>query len=204
MFQLNPLFLLYAGLLFIFIEVVFFLYCFKWLSEDKTQRTQELAKMDEERAELLSVQGAIHQEAQEMKGLGEKTLKKITILASDNHKECEDFSKKITQWKQDFETIKTTIFKELEADFKRHYLAFEKIHSHVRGQEKSLEEKIQQALQLIKLFDTNLPTEHLLKEIQVNRYHEAQELIKNGVDASAIARKTGLSLSEVVLLSDLG
>ncbi len=76
------------------LEAIFFLTCFRWLSNGKRAREKEFARLDAERGELVELQQAVARELREAKKLSEETLVKLKRVGADAHEEWTEMSKK--------------------------------------------------------------------------------------------------------------
>ncbi len=186
--------------LFIF-QAVFFISCVRWLTGGKKKREKEFALLDAERGRLLELQGYLKDDINQGKKLAEETLKKLKIIGTEAHAEWDDVTKKIN------EVL-------IEVDNHSEKLLENNI-TKLNLQRMSLDKTVQNACQInevltittlkgqkfLKLFDSGLPTEEILKELQTNKYSEAKKMLSDGVDASFISKKLGMSLGEIVTLS---
>ena len=186
--------------LFIF-QSIFFISCVKWLASSKKKRDREFALLDKERAKLIELQGQLKDDISEARKLADDTLKKLKLIGAEAHAEWEDMTKKI------HEVL-------IEVDSHSEKLLENNI-SKLNLQRMSLDKSVQNAHQIneiltiatlkgqkfLKLFDSGLPTDEILKELQTNKYTDAKKMLSDGMDASIISKKLGLSMGEIVTLS---
>jgi len=192
------------GFVFLLLEAIFFMSCFRWLSNGKKLREREFARLDQERAELMDLQQSVSRELNQAKKISEETLSKLKRIGTDAHDEWVEMTQKCDE-----------LMKVLE---KQSAELAESTLNHVNRQRMQLEKSIQQANQtthilteatasaqrVLRFLDENVPSDEILKELQAEKYSEARRLIHEGADLSAICRKLGLSQGEVQLLSYMG
>ena len=65
------------GFVFLLLEALFFMSCFRWLSNGRRIREREFSKLDQERGELVELQQAVSRELAQAKKISEETLSKL-------------------------------------------------------------------------------------------------------------------------------
>jgi hypothetical protein len=80
-------------------------------------------------------------------------------------------------------------------------LALEKIIKDAQILNENLIASTKKSQKILRLFDATVPPEDIFKEIQTEKYAEAKKLLQDGIEASDVSRRLGMSMSEVLLLS---
>jgi hypothetical protein len=201
---MNSIVILCGIGVFIFLfQCIFFISCMRWLSQGKRKRDKEFAILDADRAQLISLQGHIKKDIQEAKKLADETLKKLRIIGTEAHAEWEEVTKKINSVLVEVEQHSDVILKKNIEQLNIQKLSLDKSIQESHLVIAKLTEKSSKAQQILGLFDTGLPTDEILKEIQANKYEDAKRMLLQGVEASMVSKKLGISMSEIVLISAL-
>jgi hypothetical protein len=193
--------LLCIGLVLFIFQIVFFFSCMKWLKSGKLKRDKEFAILDSERAQLIEIQSALSQEVREAKKLASETLNKLMVIGSEAHAEWEDVTKKINSVLVEVDKHSEIILEANISNLSMRGMALEKIMKDAEIINETLIISTKKAQKILKLFDTSVPTEDIFKEIQTEKYAEAKKLLLEGIEASVVAKKLGMSMGEVLLLS---
>lgn len=185
------------------VEALFFLAIYRWLADGRRRRERDFAILDRERNELLKLQGTLKQDVAAAQTLARETVEKLTLLGAQVNAEWTDVEAKLqTTLSEVSRSTQETLDSHVERVV-RHKMALEKAVHEARHHEQSLGETLKKAERLLRFFDRNVSVDDVLKDIQTEKYAEARTLMDQGVEASTIARKLGLSLNEVVLLSHI-
>ena len=80
-------------------------------------------------------------------------------------------------------------------------MALEKIMKDAEILNEKLLISSKKAQKILKLFDSSVPPEEIFKEIQNEKYLDAKKLLLEGVEASEVVKRLGMSMTEVLLLS---
>ncbi|RDB37072.1 hypothetical protein [Spirobacillus cienkowskii] len=186
--------------LFVF-QVVFFLTCIKWLKSGKLKRDKEFAILDAERAQLIDMQAMLSNEVKEAKKLASDTLNKLMVIGSEAHAEWEDVTKKINSVLVEVDKHSEMLLEENLSNLNMKTLALEKIIKDAQILNENLIASTKKSQKILRLFDATVPPEDIFKEIQTEKYAEAKKLLQDGIEASDVSRRLGMSMSEVLLLS---
>lgn len=189
---------------FLMLEVVFFLACFRWLSNGKKLREREFVRLDQERAELVELQEAVSRELAQARKISDETLSKLRKIGADAHDEWIEMTQKCDTLLGDIETKSAEIVNESVSKCNKSLMHVEKSTQLAMNTVTQLNEATQSAQKLLRFLDESVPSEEIFKELQAEKYAEARRLIHSGTDSSLICRKLGLSQSEVQLLSYMG
>jgi hypothetical protein len=181
--------------------MLFFVFCFRWLSAGKKQREKDFSRLDNERNELLQLQEALRSDMQETKHLAENTLQKLRLLGAESHQEWLEMRAGVDGAAQEFQESSKIILDESVATITRQKLGLEKVVKTAGERERVLVDRLKDVERVLKILDRNAPVEQVLKDIQADKYSEAREMLNQGIDPSQISRKLALSLNEVSLLS---
>lgn len=192
------------GAVFLLLEAIFFLSCFRWLANGKRAREKEFMRLDSERQELVELQQAVSRELREAKRLSEETLAKLKRVGADAHDEWTEMSRKCEQLVVDLENKLKHLAEVSVTQINRHKMQLEKTVQIADQTNASLSEATTNAKKILRFLDENVPSDEVLKELQAEKYAEARRLIQDGKDIGLICRKLGLSQSEVQLLSYMG
>ncbi len=193
--------LLCIGFVLFIFQIVFFFSCMKWLKSGKLKRDKEFAILDSERAQLIEIQSALSQEVREAKKLANETLNKLMVIGSEAHAEWEDVTKKINSVLVEVDKHSEIILEANISNLSMRSMALEKIMKDAEILNETLIISTKKAQKILKLFDTSVPNEDIFKEIQTEKYAEAKKLLLEGIEASVVVKKLGMSMGEVLLLS---
>ena len=123
------------------------------------------------------------------------------VIGSEAHAEWEDVTKKINSVLVEVDKHSEIILEANISNLSMRSMALEKIMKDAEVLNESLILSTKKAQKILKLFDSSVPTEEIFKEIQTEKYAEAKKLLLEGVEASAVVKKLGMSMTEVLLLS---
>jgi len=189
---------------FIVLETVFFLACFKWLSNGKKLREKEFNRLDQERAELVELQAAVTGELALAKKISEETLAKLRKVGADAHDEWIEMTQRCESLLTDIEAKSKDIVANAVAQMNKSTMQIEKSTQLATNASADLKESTQSAQKLLRFLDESVPSDEIFKELQAEKYAEARRLIYEGAEMNSICRKLGLSQNEVQLLSYMG
>lgn len=189
------------GSLFLLLEVLFFLYCFRWLSAGRRQRERELSRLDAERAELLDLQSALATDMREAKRLSEETLGRLSRIGTEAGAEWRDMMERMESLLQEVESRAQETSAKSISEIQRSRLTLEKSLRDALQTQNTLDEKVQTARHLLRFFEKNVQTDEIVKELQAEKYEAARRMLSDGKETSFICKKLGLTHSEVALLS---
>lgn len=192
------------GFIFLLLEAVFFMSCFRWLSSGKKLREREFARLDQERAELMELQQSVSRELSQAKKISEDTLTKLKRIGADAHDEWVEMTHKCDELMKILEKQSSELSENTINNVNRQRMQMEKSIQLANQTANALDESTASAQRVLRFLDENVPSDEILKELQAEKYSEARRLINEGTDLSAICRKLGLSQSEVQLLSYMG
>jgi hypothetical protein len=193
------LFFIGAGL-FLF-QVIFFIFCIKWLQRAKLRRDKDFAILDKQRLQLIDIQSALNQEVLQAKDLAHGTLGKLRMIGAEAHAEWEEMTKRINTVLVDVDQRFEAILESSISNLTMSSMALEKTMQDAQLLNDELSSATKKAQKVMRLFDSSTPSEEIFKEIQTEKYAEAKRLLCEGIDATAVVKKLGLSMGEVVLLS---
>lgn len=186
--------------LFLF-QCVFFVTCIRWLSNSKKKRDKDFAILDKERAQLIELQNHLKNDIAEAKKLSDDTLKKLKLIGAEAHAEWNDMTKKIHEVLLEVDSHSDKLLENNVSKLNLQIMSLDKSIQDAAQTNERLHNTATKAAQILKLFDTGLPTDEIMKELQTNKYSEAKQMLVDGVDASIVSRKLGLSMGEIVTLS---
>ncbi|MCA2959840.1 MAG: hypothetical protein IOD12_06270 [Silvanigrellales bacterium] len=189
------------GALFLLLEGLFFLYCFRWLSAGRRQRERDFLRLDAERAELLDLQSALAVDVREAKRMSEDTLGRLSRLGTEAGAEWRDMMERMESLLHEVETRAQETSEKSLSDIHRGRLTLDKAIRDAQVLQNSLEERVQKARALLRFFEKNVQTDEIVKELQAEKYESARQMLSDGNETSVICKKLGLSQSEVALLS---
>lgn len=198
-----PFVIVAIGVGFLALEALFFLYCARWLSGGKKLREREFARLDTERNELEKLQQSVTRDLGTAKQLATETLNKLSRIGADAHAEWNEMTQKIDSVLTEIEKQTEALMQEHSALASRHRLALEKVCKESLEVNTTLQETLRNSKKVLKFFDKNVPADQIVKELQTEKYSEARRLLEQGMDASVVSRRLGMSQSEVILLANM-
>ncbi|WP_397600199.1 hypothetical protein [Silvanigrella sp.] len=193
--------LLCIGFVLFIFQTLFFFLCLKWLKSGKTKRDKEFAILDAERGQLIEIQSALTHEVSQAKKLASETLNKLMVIGSEAHAEWEDVTKKINSVLIEVDKHSEIILEANISNLNMRSMALEKIMKDAEILNEKLLISSKKAHKILKLFDSSVPPEEIFKEIQNEKYLDAKKLLLEGVEASEVVKRLGMSMTEVLLLS---
>ena len=186
--------------LFLF-QCFFFMTCIKWLSNSKKKRDQEFAILDRERAKLIELQGHLKDDIYEAKKLADETLKKLKLIGTQAHAEWEEMTKKINEVLIEVDSHSEKLLENNITKLNLQKMALDKCTLKAQQIHDAIILVTVKGHKILKLFDTGLPADEIFKELQTNKYSDAKKMLSDGIDASIVSKKLGLSMGEIVTLS---
>ena len=186
--------------LFLF-QCFFFMTCIKWLSNSKKKRDQEFAILDRERAKLIELQGHLKDDIYEAKKLADETLKKLKLIGTQAHAEWEEMTKKINDVLIEVDSHSEKLLENNITKLNLQKMALDKCTLKAQQIHDAIVLVTVKGHKILKLFDTGLPADEIFKELQTNKYSDAKKMLSDGIDASIVSKKLGLSMGEIVTLS---
>lgn len=183
------------------LQTIYFMSCSRWLATSKRKCDKEWATFETEKSRLLQLHAQVKKEMIEAKKTSTETLHKLQFLGSEAYAGWADVTKKISDLLAEVDSHSKTALDRHLSQLNLAKMAVEKLTSDARHTHDHLAETNQRAETLLKLFDSGLPTEEILKDLQAQKYTEAKRMLAQGHDASAIAKNLGMSLGEVITLS---
>lgn len=196
----NVLLLSMAGG-FLLVEVGFFITCAKWLTQGKRDREREFSLLDAERHQLLQMQESLRSDLVEAKRISQDTLSKISHIGAEAHAEWNSIMQKMTIVSGQVDEENKKVLGEATGTLSKHRMALEKACKDANEATQRINEHCARAQKIVRFFDKNVPADEIIKDIQTEKYAEAKRLIEAGSDASVVAKKLGISVSEASLLS---
>jgi len=192
------------GFVFLMLEALFFMSCFRWLSNGKKIREREFMRLDQERSELVELQQSVSMELAQAKKISEETLSKLKRVGADAHAEWTEMTHKCESLLKELEDKSRELTETSISHVNRQRMQLEKSVQIASQTSSELVESTNNAKRLLRFLDENVPSDEILKELQAEKYAEARRLIQEGKELGTICRKLGLSQSEVQLLSYMG
>ncbi len=192
------------GFVFLMLEALFFMSCFRWLSNGKKIREREFMRLDQERSELLELQQSVSMELAQAKKISEETLSKLKRVGADAHAEWTEMTHKCELLLKELEEKSRELTENSLNHVNRQRMQLEKSVQVASQTSTELNEATNNAKRILRFLDENVPSDEILKELQAEKYAEARRLIQEGKELGSICRKLGLSQSEVQLLSYMG
>lgn len=193
--------LICIGIILFIFQIIFFFLSIKWLKSGKLKRDKEFAILDSERTQLIEIQNALTQEVREAKKIADETLNKLLVIGSEAHAEWEDVTKKINSVLLEVDKHSEIILEDNISNLNMRSMALEKTMKDADILNENLISSIKKSQKILKLFDNSLPVDEIFKEIQTEKYAEAKKLLLEGIDASTVVKKLGMSMTEVLLVS---
>ncbi len=199
----QTLVLIVIGFSLFLFQGIFFIICFKWISNGKKNRDKEFALLDSERKNLIHLQTQLKDDVTRAKKISDETLRKLQILGTEVQAEWDDVTRKMNSVlvevdKQSFKLLDHSL-----SQISIQKMTIEKILLDARDISINMEQTIKDGRMLLRLFDNTIPKETIIKEIQSQKYGDAKKMLSEGLDASQVCKKLGLSMGEVVTLSSL-
>jgi hypothetical protein len=194
--------ILYAFVFFIFIlEIFSFFIFYNMIQRGSKNRNREFEKLDYERAQLIQLQSSVASDLKNAKSLSHDTLQKIGQMASQVEAHWHENSHKLEGLFQELSQTSALRVADDMSRIQKTKLAVDRTIQESKECLQALTQVTVESKRLLKAIDGSIPTEEILKEIQSEKFTLAKNLLHTGLDASSVAKKVGLTLSEVNLLS---
>ncbi len=197
----NILVMVCIGIALFVFQSVFFISCIKWLAKSKKKRDQEFSILDKERSRLIELQSKLKEDILESKKMSDETLKKLNRIGAEAHAEWEEMTKKIHEVLIEVDSHSEKLLENNISKLNLQRMSLDKSIQDAKNTNESIFIATTKAQKILKLFDSNLPTEEVIKELQTNKYNDAKKMLSDGYDATVVSKKLGLSMGEVVTLS---
>lgn len=182
-------------------EALFMLYIMRWVSSSKRSRESEFALLDKERQALLELQKSLREDAQAAREATKVGLAKLQSIGLETHAEWTDMTARFDEVVSEIERRSRDLVDDVMRSLNKKGHECLKTIEMADTAAHRLSESIEIARKVSRFFDAQVKIEDLLRELQQDKYQEASRLLKDGMDAKAIARKLGLSISEVSLVA---
>lgn len=186
--------------LFVF-QAIFFVSCLKWLSGSKKKKDKEFAILDKERAKLIELQNQLKDDMAEAKKLADDTLKKLKLIGAEAHAEWDDMTKKINEVLIEVDSHSEKLLESNISQLNLQRMSLDKSIQNAVHMNDAIQAALLKGHKFLKLFDKDVSPSDVLNELQTTKYADAKKMLCDGVDASSISKKLGLSLGEIVTLS---
>lgn len=186
---------------FVAIEVGFFALIYKMFHGAKRDREKEFALLDRDRAELLNLQEELLQTTRKADAATKDSLAKLNKIGAKAHLEWTEMTTKIEEVMVEIERrsqdLIDTSLKQLNR--KKHEAAH--LINEIEELRKLLGQDLQNAKKVLRFFDTKVDLDTALDDLRLDKYTEAKQLLNEGLQATEISRRLGLSLREVALVA---
>lgn len=187
--------------LFALLEGVFVWWVVRFVRSTKRNRDAEFSLLDKERQALLELQKVLRSDTESAREATKNGLSKLQKIGLEVHAEWgdmtarfEDVTSEIELRCKDFiDDAMRTLSKKGHECLKAADLANDALVE--------LREATRAAEKVARFFDSQLKLEDVLRELQQQKYQEARQMLVDGVEANRIAKKLGLSMSEVSLVA---
>jgi hypothetical protein len=189
------------GGLFLLLEVLFFFYCFRWLSSGRRAREREFARLDAERAELIELQSALASDLRAAKQLSEETVARLGRLGAEAGAEWREMMDRMSALSEEIDRNARKLSDDVLSKLQRGRMTLDKGVRDAAAVGVALDERLARARDLLRFFEREVPTEEIVKELQAEKYERARRMLSEGMETGAICKKLGLTHGEVSLLS---
>lgn len=187
--------------LFGLVETVFMIYVSRTVGAGKRDRDSEFALLDRERSALLELQKNLLSDAQAARAATKDGLAKLQQIGLETHAEWNDMTTKIGEVVEEIEKRSSVLADDVLQRLNRKSLECKKMIDLANAAVSELDQSIKSAKKVSRYFDSQVQIEDLLKDLRSEKYQEAKQLLVSGIDANTVARRLGLSISEVSLVS---
>jgi hypothetical protein len=182
-------------------EGLFFIYVIRIMNSSKRSREEEFAIIDRERQALLELQKTLMTEAQAAKTAAKDGVSRLQQIGLQTHAEWTDMTSRFDEVVSEIEVRSQALVDDVFQALNRKSLECRKIIDQADASQAQLADAIGAASKVSRFFDSQVKIEDLMRELQQDKYQEARRLLALGSDAQFIAKKLGISVSEVSLVS---
>ena len=187
--------------LFGIVETVFMVYVYRTVGAAKRDREAEYTLLDKERSSLLELQKSLLSDAQAARAATKDGLAKLQQIGLETHAEWNEMTTKIGEVVEEIEKRSSVLADDVLQRLNRKSLECKKMIELANIATGELGESIKSAKKVSRYFDSQVQIEDLLKDLRSEKYQEAKQLLVSGIDANTVAKRLGLSMSEVSLVS---
>lgn len=188
--------------LFVF-QVLFVTFCVRWLASGKRKRDKEFQLLDEERQQIIEMQAGLKKEIEDVQRLSKDTFQKLRILSTEVHEEWNDVTNKVSTILEEVESQIGRVCEGNLSKLSMERMAIEKCLQDAQCCRRDLLESLKKVNNVVKLLDSSISADDVVKDIQTDKYLQAKQMLEQGYDASTIASKLALTKSEVVTISNI-
>lgn len=169
----------------------------------QTDYVKQLDVLAEERQLVSELKSDVMNLAEDLRRQGDATIHKVTILATEAEQE-------IRSGRDQLKTSVEEVIKDSLPDLKKPLKEIKdvqlRLEKSVRTSEQArllLNKAVARAETIEKLLNKEFSYEQFLESIKEQKYHDARQLIAQGLSSSAVAAELNISESEVRLLSGM-
>jgi ribosome-associated translation inhibitor RaiA len=180
---------------------MFMIYIFRYVSASKRSQEKEFALLDRERQHLIELQKELKADATSARESTKDGLAKLQKIGLETHAEWNDMTARFDEVVSEIEARSNDLVDQLMQKLNKKGLECSKTIALAESAKAELDGSVVAARKVARFFDSQVPVEHVLHELQQDKYQEARRLLNLGSDANAVARKLGLSLSEVSMVA---
>ena len=185
------------------VETGFFLYFFQSVQRKIKNREKEYSFLDKERGELRKLQQRMESEIKELIEEGDHRLGHLKALYVDGQMQNQKWTQSLEQHKEQWQKLVQSSLTEYEEQRNGAVLHAQKVFMESEKVQSRLENRIEDIKSLISVVEKKVPTLKLVKDFESQRYSQARSLVEEGREPNDIARETGLSVGEVLLISQV-
>jgi DNA anti-recombination protein RmuC len=188
-------------LLFLVIEGAFLVVVYRMASAGKRKSEAEFRLLDQERSEVLDLQKRLLEDIQEAHKATRDGVTKLNKIGTEAHAEWTDMTQRIDEVMREIETKAADLVTTNLQKLSRKSLELQKSLQEASEAQSHLCKQVAQAQKVIRFFDTSVKLDDLLKDLQMDKYAQARQMLQGGADSELVSRELGLTLSEVSLVS---
>ncbi len=189
-----------ALMIVLFVFDVFVMAALYSIYNKKTDGERILREITEERQMLTELRRTVHEELQITSARNRDYLDRITKLATEAEQEVKSGSATIASEVEALARSLAVKFQEPLQELSKRQSAIETLIRRLEKDKRDLQSTVNRAERLSQFFDSRVPYEEVLSELEDKKYIDARRMLASGSKPEDVAQQLGMSPSEVRML----
>jgi AraC-like DNA-binding protein len=185
------------------IEVLFAFSFLGWMKSNRSEKEKNLQFLNKERKELRELQGSIHSEFQQYSEAQKAESQKLLQIGAQVESQWLEIQAKMLEIQSHLDQKSSQLLQEIQNQTGQCSNQFSLAHRKAQLLLDKVDEKNKQIQEVMDTLSLDLSQDDILEMLKTQKYEKAKIELRNGAQASDIAKRLGLSMSEVALISSM-
>lgn len=187
--------------LFLLMEAAFLCIFYRIASSGRRKRDAEFQLLDQERTEVLELQKRLLHDVEEAHRATRDGVTRLNKIGADAHAEWTDMTQRIEEVMQEIEAKAEDLVSANIQRLSKKSLELQKALQEARETQSNLNRQVLNAQKVIRFFDSSITIDEVLKDLQMDKYAQARQMLQGGAESSQVSHELGLTIAEVSLVS---